>query len=44
LKKAAQKLLFIWAMGAISPTPMAQINKSLFGSFSVTAQVPFLTF
>jgi hypothetical protein len=31
LKKAAQKLLFIWAMGAISPTPMAQINKSLFG-------------
>jgi hypothetical protein len=39
LKKAAQKLFLLWAMGVISQTPIAQINKSLFASFSSEKEV-----
>jgi hypothetical protein len=32
LKKRTKKLLLLWGMGAMAPTPQAQSHKSLFGS------------
>jgi hypothetical protein len=39
LKKAAQKLLLLWGMGAARAAPMQQSNKSLFASFSTEKEV-----
>jgi hypothetical protein len=38
----SKKLLLIWGMGAGLPNAHPPDSKGLFGSFSVTAQVPYL--